>query len=217
MAMLCCFWTSPADVAAEQVPQAYFTYVAMQYLRPWRPTFLLVEPSVGCGQRIEEEVNERAVLESLLTMSEVVTGYLTLTVQRVNERDWHDLPALCTAADFSAKVDLNRPWWVRPLLCSKRKTPCSQPPGTFRVHVQAGEVLQVWGGTVDMRRRPRAQDIYEAILRQEEGVGGDHSNVDEGEGGARNDNGVAAVDVGGDVDETDQMPDEEKHKSSLST
>ena len=102
-------WVSPA-VSRHQEDMCLFGYVALQYMSPWRPTYLLLEHvnSIVAGQ---EQRQLRLAL--LLLASERPGPLFTLRPAMDVCSDSPDIPSFRTAAEICSTMDLDRIWHMR--------------------------------------------------------------------------------------------------------
>eukprot|EP00971_Amphidinium_carterae_P096124 1902085-Amphidinium_carterae.3 len=156
-------WVSPATAIAGV--RMVFTYVAMQYMKPWCPTFLLTVPLVSergvCTTLADKE--ENALLDQLGRL-ETTEGVLSFLVKH---EDTADLPAFRTARQLISTLDRSRVWWLKVLRCSSRITPMKRGEGVFMAMVtDSPGFVQVWRGEEDcvLRRKKSTADLLAGAL-----------------------------------------------------
>ena len=130
LVVLC--WFSPAT--EEQAAEVVYTWVALHYLRPWRPTLLLLRSKA-------EAVLSSAVQGSSADRHSERPVTLEIVVERSGDRE--QIPAFRTLLGLLSTLDVGRPWFLRVMHLSQNRCPAECPFSMVRAH-PSEVVEQVW-------------------------------------------------------------------------
>ena len=158
-------WVSPQieDEAGPVLVQ--YCYVALQYLSPYRPTFLCLR---ALGQEGQQDGDLLGVHDKLLHRHPdaeplALRMEMIIKASACETEMWE--PHLKTPQEFVSELDLSRSWYLRTLLLSERCRPAVLGPGEVVAIVASSgdDASLVWDH--EQRGRPRRQgpaalDIY---------------------------------------------------------
>ena len=164
-------------VTEEQEVTLRFTFIALMYLKPFRPTFLELDHISQSASGLEAD-DESVVLAGLenLTAEE---GRLTFAVHHVAGQ-----PVFWTPQGFLDSLDLRQQWSIQVLHLSERGSVCMAPPGFVVACISGGPCI-VWpGGEV-----PFELEAHEVFLAQQAPRGRGAAAPPDVEEGARDDEG----------------------------
>ena len=127
-------WSARAD---DGLVQQRVTYVAAQYLKPWRPTFLELLVPQAVQHRFNECFpgidKERALQEEFFTLQVAVTD--------------DNGPSFSTYLEFLSSLDVALSWWLGVMYLSDRLTPFLVSAGFVKTCLRknAAQVLAIPG------------------------------------------------------------------------
>ena len=130
---------------AEQEHLLQFTGVPLHYLRPFRPTLLMMSPlPIPTIQKfgLDDELETQEALQHGRSHH----GFLSLTVDDID-----GVPTFFETRAFMKTLDLEYVWSLRVLLLSTRGALCRSPPGAVRVEV-VGDEHQIWCGLEEIEK-----------------------------------------------------------------
>ena len=139
---------SSAGVLQECVP----TFVALQYLRPWRPTLALLETA--------SRSETTRLFDVLAARKEPrpfsITGESSEMIEFLVKHSGDEKPVLQTALTFAASLDKSKHWSVAVMKLAMRSVPFLDSQGKVRAFVVRA-AQEVWLGSSEVEVLPHEQ------------------------------------------------------------
>ena len=128
-----------------------FTHVGLMYLRPWRPTLVMVEPRQGRGRSTGSvmEEGDRIAIDELMQRS--VDGY----VMFVCPQDINETMTVTTIWDMLGQLDIDLQWTVESWCLSRRQKACPALGSEAFAHKMPLPPIVVWNGIAGEPGPPR--------------------------------------------------------------
>ena len=143
------FWAGLPRAAQDGNIALHVTHVSCMYLKPWRPTFLHLDPHASSDR--EALANIFATPGSAVPIA--APGLLTFQV-RADSGGTH--PAFDTQHSFMGQLSGDRDWWLMVGKLSTRQTPFLFSQGMVRVQIGSGAEKILWWSAHEASRKDGA-------------------------------------------------------------